>query len=621
MNYSRILVLSFSLFVSIPSHSQIFKNILGGATNSLVPANEVMIPNLRADVVELTQAKYNNRALGTTGYKNVTAHLERRMQQLGLIRYGTVGYKSSYKFPVGKIRTVESKFYVEGKSLHIGSEVLPLNFAATADNNAHLIPNVNEAYGPWTLALPNGTLTENNIIAQLKPILLNAQDRGATAVYFYDNSANGYDLKAMDFKGMIPDDEIKIPAWIISKSVWNESFKNTLSVIQVNSQPRYKLQYDEGYNVIGLIDHKAEKTVVLMADYDEIYDEDKGGAGANLNASGVAALLQLAQVLKANEFKQYNYAIAAFSGSSKGSLGAKSFLSIPEMVGKIAYAIDLTAVGRMSPKSEIFVNGLGTSLSFKSAVKASSEGFRPRVGKPYAFTASYLQFIEKSIPVMSLSTGLDQYKKDADLVSTLNFTGIAQTVRFTAQLLVKLNEGTLPLFAKNELQIEDEELIIKPIAAVVPNKPIKEVAPKKSEQLAQAKANLKANKSTQTKSSVKLGTQKARPTSVTKTNAGPKLPVEGIYRGQRNIVVDNLGIGVNELDEREGGALIHSIEANSKAAAAGIASGDIILQIGSMPVFNAKSYLFTLQKFKEGERAYFKVKRKDGKTDMINIEF
>lgn len=609
-----ITAFSFSTFITI--EAQVLKNLLGTSTPNPVPSNEVLIQNYRAELAELTQAKYTGRALGTVGFRNISAHLERRMQQLGLIRYGTTGYRSTYKFPTGRIRTVETKFYVDGKSLYVGTDVLPMPFGAAEEVVGHLLPTVNAAYGPWTMALPNEQLDQENIYKKLRPAILNAQERGATAVYFYDNSnAGSVDLKKLDIKEAIVDEDIQVPVWLISKKTWTEHFKNVTSLIHVQSSPKYKTNFEDGYNIVGLIDHKAQKTVVIMADYDQLFPEHENSAGANANASGVAIMLQLSQILKEPAFKQYNYAFAAFSGSSKKSLGVRSFLGIPEMKSRIAYAIDLTAVGKMNTKGEIFINGVASANMFKTAVRAASDTYRPRLGEDYPYDASYLSFIEAGVPVMSFSTGFKGLSLEHDNMAAVNFVGMANTTRFVVGVIGKVNEaGTPPVFAMNPMLVKDEDLVVP---KVMPATVQRSSGPGRtqdnrtatSQRLAQAKNNLRNNQGN-TRSP---GRPTAQPT--------PKLAVEQPYFGDANVVIDVLGLGINELDEREGGAVIQSVDEKGKASALGLKAGDIVVQIGSMPVFNAKAYLLTLQKYKEGERAYYKVKKSDGKTVMVNVEF
>lgn len=85
-----------------------------------------------------------------------------------------------------------------------------------------------------------------------------------------------------------------------------------------------------GRNVIGFLDNKAAKTMVIGAHYDHLGMGGEGSLfregeaihnGADDNASGVAMMLQLAARVKENS-TNYNYLFIAFSGEEKGLLGS-----------------------------------------------------------------------------------------------------------------------------------------------------------------------------------------------------------------------------------------------------------------------------------------------------------
>ena len=80
-----------------------------------------------------------------------------------------------------------------------------------------------------------------------------------------------------------------------------------------------------GHNVIGYIDNGAATTVILGAHFDHLgYGEDGNSMlrtgeklihnGADDNASGTAALIELARILKTSKAKNNNYLFIAFSG-------------------------------------------------------------------------------------------------------------------------------------------------------------------------------------------------------------------------------------------------------------------------------------------------------------------
>jgi len=80
-----------------------------------------------------------------------------------------------------------------------------------------------------------------------------------------------------------------------------------------------------GHNVVGYINNNAATTVVLGAHYDHLgYGEDGNSRntshepaihnGADDNASGTAALIELARKLKLSKATNNNYLFIAFSG-------------------------------------------------------------------------------------------------------------------------------------------------------------------------------------------------------------------------------------------------------------------------------------------------------------------
>src|SRR5690606_20051138 len=115
-----LLATLMGLAVFVPPHGQVLMNILGTNNSGPVRSNEVLAQNDRTELAELANEKNGPRTLGTAGYKHFVSLLEKRMAQLGLSRYGSVGFRTVYKFPTGRERTFETKFYVNGVSLHIG---------------------------------------------------------------------------------------------------------------------------------------------------------------------------------------------------------------------------------------------------------------------------------------------------------------------------------------------------------------------------------------------------------------------------------------------------------------------------------------------------------------------
>ncbi|MFN0200226.1 MAG: M20/M25/M40 family metallo-hydrolase, partial [Bacteroidia bacterium] len=100
-----------------------------------------------------------------------------------------------------------------------------------------------------------------------------------------------------------------------------------------------KEEYMKGTNVVGFLDNKAAKTIIIGAHYDHLGHNEHHNStkpnsneihnGADDNASGVAGILELARMLSQNlKVEKVNYVFVAFSGEEDGLRGSKAFAEI-----------------------------------------------------------------------------------------------------------------------------------------------------------------------------------------------------------------------------------------------------------------------------------------------------
>ena len=111
---------------------------------------------------------------------------------------------------------------------------------------------------------------------------------------------------------------------------------NSLNTEELNIQIHLHNTHLTNYaskNVVGQIPakKKAKGTIMLTAHYDHL--GRMGTAtyfpGANDNASGVAMLLQLGEMIKSRPLKRYNVLLVAFAGEEIGLLGSKHMSENP----------------------------------------------------------------------------------------------------------------------------------------------------------------------------------------------------------------------------------------------------------------------------------------------------
>lgn len=192
-------------------------------------------------------------------------------------------------------------------------------------------------------------------------------------------------------------------------------------------------------NVIGWIDNKSSKTVVIGAHYDHLglakprSGKDKTPQihnGADDNASGTAALLELARWAVTDTNLKYNYVFAAFSAEEKGLFGSKAYCSRPWVNNdNIVYMLNLDMVGRLGCQGDT-INALGIASSdvwepFIDTIGHPDFAIKKISGAP-SFS-DHAPFLKKGIPVIFFSTGLHpQYHTPQDDIELINFKGMTE---------------------------------------------------------------------------------------------------------------------------------------------------------------------------------------------------
>jgi aminopeptidase YwaD len=130
----------------------------------------------------------------------------------------------------------------------------------------------------------------------------------------------------------------------------------------------------EAYNVIGILEGNdsqlKNEAIVIGAHYDHL---GKGGAGslavnsteihhgADDNASGVAAVLELAQRFAKEKKNKRTLIFIAFGGEEEGLIGSKFYVNNPVFpLDKTVAMINLDMVGRLN-EDKLTVGGIGTA--------------------------------------------------------------------------------------------------------------------------------------------------------------------------------------------------------------------------------------------------------------------
>jgi hypothetical protein len=215
-----------------------------------------------------------------------------------------------------------------------------------------------------------------------------------------------------------------------------------------------------GVNVVGFLDNGREQTIVIGAHYDHLGRNEHHNStdinsfgeihnGADDNASGVAAVLEIARKLMENDITESsNFVFAFFSGEEDGLVGSKAFLEDSVFHSlKINCMLNLDMVGRLDSLNNLHVGGYGTSPIFPKYLEMNNQ-FNLKLGidssgvGPSDHTSFYL----KNIPVLFFFTGThDDYHKPSDDVEKVNFEGVEIITNYVYSIALSLSsENSIP---------------------------------------------------------------------------------------------------------------------------------------------------------------------------------
>ncbi|MBX6366326.1 MAG: M20/M25/M40 family metallo-hydrolase, partial [Gemmatimonadetes bacterium] len=210
----------------------------------------------------------------------------------------------------------------------------------------------------------------------------------------------------------------------------------------------------EGRNVVGLLRGSdptlAAEAVVIGAHYDHLGHGGFGSLapgstevhnGADDNASGVGALLAVAERLAAGVRPARSVVFVAFTGEEEGLLGSAYYAAHPVVpLEKTRAMLNMDMVGRLGTQP-LLVNGTGTAVEWAGVVESAAA----REGVPIAEKADgygpsdQTSFYARDVPVLHFFTNVHgDYHKPSDDWEKIDFAGVERVARVVARVAAEV---------------------------------------------------------------------------------------------------------------------------------------------------------------------------------------
>jgi Zn-dependent M28 family amino/carboxypeptidase len=420
-----------------------------------------LLANLQKHITYLASDSLEGRRTGTPGEQKAMAYISTEFRNVGLEPKGTSEYYQSFQIDEGKQIDPSTHLTVGGQSLLLQKEFLPLVFSANASLEALPSMAIQEVDMPWfwdvkEVLEANAQNPHYNIYDTLKAKAKEAGERGATALFVYNTSSA---KDGIAFNGRDKSETASIPVVYLTKEGVRKYFNDPGATLDVKLKTEIAEKKRSGSNVVGYIDNKAATTVVIGAHFDHLgYGEDGNSIerngkyvhnGADDNASGVAAMIELARMLKASDLKQNNYLFIAFSGEELGLYGSKYFVAHPTIdFNSVNYMINMDMIGRLNEANQtLTVGGFGTSPSWGLAYAQTGRRGLYNNSLKFKFDSSgtgpsdHTSFYLKQVPVLFYFTGLHtDYHKPTDDFDRINYNGQLAVVKHIYSVIESQNK-------------------------------------------------------------------------------------------------------------------------------------------------------------------------------------
>ncbi len=433
-------------------------------------ADKIILTNLQTHIAYLADDKLEGRRTGTTGEKLAYEYISTEFTKSGLTAKGDNGsFIQAFEVNEGLQINPSTHLFINGFDLELEKEYFPFIFSANESVEAAPSIALRESGTVWFWDIKD-KLEENkdnphfDLTDAIKTKANDVAAKGATGLIIYNTSGIKDELK---FEPKAKSERVKIPVLYVTESIKKKYLYDETATLDIKLKVDIGDKTRAGHNVIGFIDNGAANTIILGAHYDHLgYGEDHNSLftgtkpqihnGADDNASGTAALIEISKLLRASKLKNNNYLFVSFSGEELGLFGSKYFTEhSPVNLSSANYMINMDMVGRLNDSTHgLSIGGYGTSPVWGQLLTNKDKFFTIKFDSSGSGPSDHTSFYRKDIPVLFFFTGVhSDYHKPTDDADKINYNGELMVVKYIYTVIEAANKkGKLSFSKTREIQ-------------------------------------------------------------------------------------------------------------------------------------------------------------------------
>ncbi len=455
---------------------------------------EITVDELKANIEYLASDSLKGRKAGEEGDRLAAEFIRLKFENAGLDLLFENGFQ---KF--GLVTSAEvadgNTLAVNGKSFEVKKDYLPYAFSANKETEA---PVVFAGYGmeidkdtlkwndfagvdvegKWILALQGDPDMDNAQspfveFSSERAKALTASDKNAAGLIlvagptfsekdelsslFFDKNSSRYSMPVIQVTRAVADFILEGTGETIesleTKMLGQNKPVQLSSTSSVKANVNIQLKEAESQNVVAMLpgtdENLKDQYIVVGAHFDHLGMGGQGSGsraldtiaihnGADDNASGVGAIIELAEKFSLEHNNKRSIIFVSFGAEEMGLIGSKAFTAHPPVeIDKIKAMFNFDMVGRLDTTTNtVSIGGTGTSKEAEDLLNKFNNGFKLGFSEEGVGPSDHASFYLQNIPVFFFSTGAHpDYHTPNDDAQFINYEGEKKVAEYAYALI------------------------------------------------------------------------------------------------------------------------------------------------------------------------------------------